>query len=175
MSTKIAPRGEEKLLALRKVLVRIENAADKARGFADRKLGVRKAKQYAKLAADLWNGREPCFLELMGVFHGAMEDFRGLVKENYEARLLAYRIPSIKRWDSNTQHVRWALEMTSQAASEWLAAHPAEKNSFLIIKTVEFLLDRTPRSVLATLVITIGYIHYAWWVFRGRKRVESDD
>ncbi len=50
-----------------------------------------------------------------------------------------------------------------------------EKLSALLVRAVGYVVDRTPESVLAMIVIVAGYVHYWWWVSRGRKKVKNDD
>lgn len=172
MSKKLAPRGEGDVPELRKVLARVAETADEAAGFVLRYLEIWGSSSRGEMETNLWYG-ESHFAELIEAFHCAMIDLNAVADKNPEAQYLVSKIPLISRWDTDIGYIKRVLEISSGEASEWLAAHPVEKMS-LLDWVIDHLTSRPPGVLLATAVIVAGYIHYGWWVFRGRKRVEEN-
>jgi len=172
MSKKLAPLGEVKRLELHEALDRVAEVAMKARDFLSEYLKAWKRSDQGSMWKNL-KYNEPRFAELMEDFHCAMEDFRSLVKENDGARLLAYRIPSIKRGNLNTRRVLWALQVTSRVANEWLVAHPVDG---ILVKTVGYFLDRmSDRAVVGVAVVAL-LVHWRFVLTpKEREKLSKND
>jgi hypothetical protein len=174
MDAKIASSGEERQLELREVLVRILRAANEASRFASNKLDGCSPAEKAELAKDLWNGREPHFTWLMESFHRAKSDAWTLADKNRDAWYFVYEVPPITRRNSDTRYVRQALIITARVSNDWLSVHPEVKIP-LLERLMGRLLSKRLGVIIATLITMARYIHYWWWVFRGKKIADEND
>lgn len=173
MSKKIAPRGENGKPELREVLARLAKVTEEAAGFLSRYFEAWESSDHAEMQANLWHG-EPHFAELMENLHRAMEDAWALADKNRDAWYFVYTVPPISRRNSDMKYVRRALEVTSMVASFWLATHPVENDGFLT-RAVGYLLDKASDKTVVTIAVIALYIHYPWWVLRGKKRIDEND